>query len=189
MATTAEIRNGLTIEMEGQMFVVTWFQHVKPGKGGAFVRTKLKNVRTGRVIDRTLNAGASITIIRLEAREMQYLFHDETGYTFMDQETFDQIPIGEDIIGEDQKWLKEGEICKVMFHGDQPLSLEVPFFLELKVLETSPPVKGDTVSGSGKPATLETSAVIQVPFFVEQGDTVRVDTRTGEYLDRVTRAK
>jgi elongation factor P len=189
MATTAEIRNGLTIEMDGQMFVVTWFQHVKPGKGGAFVRMKLKNVRNGRVLDRTLNAGANITIIRLDAREMQYLFHDDTGYTFMDQETFDQIPIGEDIVGEQQKWLKEGEICKLMFHDETPLSLEIPFFLELEVVETAPSVKGDTVSGSGKPATLETGAVIQVPFFVEQGDTVRVDTRTGEYLDRVTRAK
>jgi len=189
MATTADIRNGLTIEMDGQMFMVTEFQHVKPGKGGAFVRMKLKNVRTARVIDRTLNAGAPITIVRLVSREMQYLFHDDTGYTFMDQETFDQVSLGEDIVGEEKKWLKEGEVCKVMFHDDTPLSLEVPFFLELDVVETAPPVKGDTVSGSGKPATLETGAVIQVPFFVEQSDTVRVDTRTGEYLDRVARGK
>lgn len=189
MATTADIRTGLTIEMDGQMFTITEFQRVKPGKGGAFVRMKLKNVRTGRVVDRTLNAGASITIVRLDAREMQYLYQDETGYTFMDQETFEQIPLGEDIVGEQKQWLKEGEICKVMFRGDTPLTLEVPFFLELEVVETAPGVRGDTVSGSGKPATLETGAVIQVPFFVEQGDGVRVDTRTGQYLDRVMRAK
>jgi elongation factor P len=189
MATTADIRNGLTIEMDGQVFMITEFQHVKPGKGGAFVRMKLKNVRTGRVIDRTLNAGTPITMIRLDIHEMQYLYQDDTGYTFMDQETFDQISLGEEIVGEQTKWLKEGEVCKVMFHGDTPLILEIPFFLELEVVETAPPVRGDTVSGSGKPATLETGAVIQVPFFVEQSDTVRVDTRTGEYLDRVVRAK
>lgn len=189
MASTADIRNGLTIEMDGQMFTVIEFQRVKPGKGGAFVRMKLKNVRTGRVIDRTMNAGASITIIRLEAREMQYLFHDDTGYTFMDQETFDQIPVPEEIVGDKKKWLKEGDICKVMFREEEPLNLEVPFFLELEVTETAPGVRGDTVSGSGKPATLETGAVIQVPFFINQGDTVRVDTRSGEYLDRVARVK
>ncbi|MBM3324193.1 MAG: elongation factor P [Calditrichaeota bacterium] len=189
MATTADIRNGLTIEMDGQIFMVTEFQHVKPGKGGAFIRMKLKNVRTGRVIDRTLNSGASITIVRLEVRDMQYLYHDHTGYNFMDQETFEQLSLDEEIIGEQKKWLKEGEVCKVMFHENSPLILEIPFFLELRVMETAPGVRGDTVSGSGKPATLETGALIQVPFFIEQGDIVRVDTRTGEYLDRTARAQ
>jgi elongation factor P len=189
MATTADIRNGLTVEMDGQLFVIAEFQHVKPGKGGAFVRIKLKNVRTGRVIERTLNAGASIEIVRLDSRDMQYLFHDETGYTFMDQENFEQISLTEEIVADQKKWLMDGEICRVMFHGDTPLTLEVPFFMELKVTETAPGVRGDTVSGSGKPAILETGAAIQVPFFIEQGDTIRVDTRTGEYLDRIARAK
>jgi elongation factor P len=188
MATTADLRNGLTLEMEGQIFMVTEFQHVKPGKGGAFVRIKLKNVRTGRVIDRTMNSGSSISIVRLESRDMQYLFHDDTGYTFMDQETFEQMSLNEDIVGDQRKWLKEGEVCKVMLHENSPLILEVPFFLELKIVETAPGVRGDTVSGSGKPATLETGAVIQVPFFIEQGDMVRVDTRTGQYLDRTARS-
>jgi len=189
MATTADIRNGLTVEMDGQLFVIAEFQHVKPGKGGAFVRIKLKNVRTGRVIERTLNAGASIEIVRLDSRDMQYLFHDETGYTFMDQENFEQISLTDEIVADQKKWLRDGEICRVMFHGDTPLTLEIPFFMELKVTETAPGVRGDTVSGSGKPATLETGAAIQVPFFIEQGDTIRVDTRTGEYLDRIARAK
>lgn len=185
MATTADIRKGLTIQMEGQAFQITGFQHVKPGKGGAFVRITLKNVKTGRVIDRTLNSGAAIEIVRVDTHDMQFLYKDGDSYHFMDQESFDQVFFGEDLIGENAKWMKEGIICKVNFLSDQPLSLEVPNFLELEIVETTPGVRGDTVSGSGKPATLDTGAVVQVPFFIEQGEIIRVDTRTSAYLDRV----
>lgn len=171
--------------MEGQTFQITDFQHVKPGKGGAFVRITLKNVKTGRVIERTLNSGASIEIVRIEAREMQFLYKDGDSYHFMDQESFDQVFFGEELVGENAKWMKEGINCKISFLDNQPLSMEVPNFLEVKIIETAPGVRGDTVSGSGKPATVETGAVVQVPFFIEQGEVIRVDTRTSEYLDRV----
>lgn len=185
MATTADIRKGLTIQMEGQAFQISDFQHVKPGKGGAFVRITLKNIKTGRVIDRTLNSGATIEIVRVDTHDMQFLYKDGDSYHFMDQESFDQVFFGEELIGENGKWMKEGIICKVSFMSNQPLSLEVPNFLELEIVETTPGVRGDTVSGSGKPATLETGAVVQVPFFIEQGEVIRVDTRTSAYLDRV----
>ncbi|MFZ5433956.1 MAG: elongation factor P [Calditrichota bacterium] len=185
MATTADIKKGLTINMEGQTFVITDFQHVKPGKGGAFVRITLKNVKSGRVIERTLNSGASIEIVRIDTRDMQFLYKDGDSYHFMDQESFDQVFYGDDVIGDNAKWMKEGIVCKISYLDSQPLSMEVPNFLELEVTETAPGVKGDTVSGSGKPATLETGAVVQVPFFVDQGEVIRVDTRTSAYLDRV----
>jgi elongation factor P len=188
MATTADIRKGLTLQMEGQIFQIVDFQHVKPGKGGAFVRMSLRNLKTGRVIDRTLNSGAAIETVRVEARDMQFLYHDGTDYHFMDQESYDQITLPGEIIGDSGIWMKEGIVCRVNFLHDEPLSMEVPNFLELKITQTAPGVKGDTVSGSGKPATLETGAVVQVPFFVDQGDVIRVDTRTKVYLDRVQRA-
>lgn len=188
MATTADIRKGLTVEMEGQVFQITDFQHVKPGKGGAFVRITLRNVRTGRVIDRTLNSGASIEIVRIDGREMQFLYQEGDDYHFMDQESFEQTFLSKDMVGDNAKWMKEGIVCKVAYLDDQPLSMEVPNFLELEITQTAPGVKGDTVSGSGKPATLETGAIVQVPFFVDQGDVIRVDTRTSSYLDRVKRA-
>jgi len=188
MATTADIRKGLTIQTEGQIFQISDFQHVKPGKGGAFVRMVLRNVKTGRVIERTVNSGSSIEIVRVDERDMQFLYRDGDSYHFMDQESFDQVFFGEELIGDNAKWMKEGVICRVTFIEDQPLSMEVPNFLELEIVQTAPGVKGDTVSGSGKPATLETGAVVQVPFFVDQGDVIRVDTRTSVYLDRVKRA-
>jgi elongation factor P len=187
MATTADIRKGLTVQMEGQIFLIADFQHVKPGKGGAFVRITLRNIKTGRVIERTLNSGATLDIVRVDARDMQFLYREEDMYHFMDQESFDQVAMGKELIGDNGKWMKDGMICRVNFLHDEPLSLEVPNFLELKITETAPGVKGDTVSGSGKPATLETGAVVQVPFFVDQGDVIRVDTRTGAYLDRIKR--
>ncbi|HEY3294320.1 MAG TPA: elongation factor P [bacterium] len=187
MATTADIRKGLTVQMEGQIFLIADFQHVKPGKGGAFVRITLRNIKTGRVIERTLNSGASLDIVRVETRDMQFLYHDGDGYNFMDQESFEQIVLGPELVGDNGKWMKDGVVCRVSFLQDVPLSMEVPNFLELQITETAPGVKGDTVSGSGKPATLETGAVVQVPFFVDQGDVIRVDTRTSEYLDRVKR--
>jgi elongation factor P len=188
MATTADIRKGLTIAMEGQIFQIAEFQHVKPGKGGAFVRITLKNVKTGRVIDRTLNSGASIEIVRVDARDMQFLYQDGEVYHFMDQNSYEQVPLDKELVGDNAKWMKDGIICRISFLDEQPLSMEVPNFLELQVTQTAPGVKGDTVSGSGKPATLETGAVVQVPFFVDQGDVIRVDTRTSAYLDRIKRS-
>ena len=187
MATTADIRKGLTVQMEGQIFQIADFQHVKPGKGGAFVRITLRNIKTGRVIERTLNSGASLDIVRVDTRDMQFLYKDGDGYNFMDQESFEQIVLGKELLGDNEKWMKEGIICRVSFLNEIPLSMEVPNFLELLITDTAPGVKGDTVSGSGKPATLETGANVQVPFFVDQGDIIRVDTRTSEYLDRVKR--
>jgi elongation factor P len=187
MATTADIKKGLTLQVEGQIFVVADFQHVKPGKGGAFVRITLRNIKTGRVIERTLNSGASLDIVRIDARDMQYLYREDDQYHFMDQESFEQVGLSKEMVADNAKWMKDGIICRVNFLQDLPLSMEVPNFLELEIIETAPGVKGDTVSGSGKPATLETGAVVQVPFFVDQGDVIRVDTRTSEYLDRVKR--
>lgn len=188
MATTADIRKGLTIAVEGQIFQIADFQHVKPGKGGAFVRISLKNVKTGRVIDRTLNSGASIEIVRVDVRDMQFLYQDGEVCHFMDQESYEQVPLDKELIGDNAKWMKDGIVCRVSFLDEQPLSMEVPNFLELEVTQTAPGVKGDTVSGSGKPATLETGAVVQVPFFVDRGDVIRVDTRTSAYLDRIKRS-
>jgi elongation factor P len=187
MATTADIRKGLTLQMEGQIFTIADFQHVKPGKGGAFVRMSLRNVKTGRVIDRTLNSGASLDVVRVDIREMQFLYREGEDFHFMDQESYDQITLGKEMLGDNVKWMKDGIICKVSFIDETPLSMEVPFFLETEVKECAPGVRGDTVSGSGKPALIDTGATVQVPFFVDQGDWIRVDTRTGEYLDRVKR--
>jgi elongation factor P len=185
MATTAEIRKGLTINMDGQLFEISDFQHVKPGKGGAFVRTTLRNVRTGRVIDRTMNAGANIEIVRVEGRDLQYLYKDDDFYYFMDQESYEQFQFTHTLVGDKGVWMKDGIICHVNFHGEEPLTLVLPNFLELEIAQTEPGVRGDTVSSSGKPATLETGAVVQVPLFIDQGETIRVDTRTSQYLDRV----
>jgi elongation factor P len=187
MATTADIRKGLTIEMEGQIFEITYFQHVKPGKGGAFVRITLRNARTGKVIDRTLNSGASLDIVRVEGRDLQYLYKDDDFFYFMDQETYEQFQFGPQAIGDNAKWMKDGVVCRVNFLGAEPLTLEVPNFLELQITQTEPGLRGDTVSSSGKSATLETGAIVQVPLFIDQGEVIRVDTRTCEYIDRVKR--
>ncbi|MCL4304512.1 elongation factor P [bacterium] len=188
MATTADIRKGLTIQMEGQIFEIADFQHVKPGKGGAFVRITLRNARTGRVIVRTLNSGASIDTVRVEGKDLQFLYGDGEFFHFMDQESYEQFQFTTDWIGDKAQWLKEGVVCRVNFLESEALTLELPNFLEFEITETAPGFKGDTVSNTGKPATLETGAEINVPLFCETGDVVRVDTRTGEYLDRVKRA-
>ncbi len=188
MATTADIRKGLTIQMEGQIFEIADFQHVKPGKGGAFVRITLRNARTGRVIERTLNSGASIDTVRVDGKDLQFLYGDSEFFHFMDQESYEQFQFTTDWIGDKSRWLKEGVVCRVNFLESEALTLELPNFLEFEITETAPGFKGDTVSNTGKPATLETGAEINVPLFCETGDVVRVDTRTGEYLDRVKRA-
>lgn len=187
MATTADFRNGLVIEIDGQLWTIIYFQHVKPGKGGAFVRTKLKNVLTGAVLERTYRAGERVTDVRLERRPVTYSYSDGHLYHFMDQNTFEMIPLSDEIIGEDQlKYLKENMACEGLVHEGNVLSVELPFFVELEVTETDPGVRGDTAQGGTKPAQLETGAVIQVPLFVEIGDVVKVDRREDKYLTRVT---
>lgn len=185
MATTADIKNGLVIDFEGALYNIVEFQHVKPGKGGAFVRIKMKNLVTGRVLDRTLRSGEKIEIVRMDARPMQYLYQDGDHFVFMDQETYEQVSVPEPVVGDAAVYLKEGENVKINFNDETPVTLEIPFFLNLKIIECEPGVKGDTVSNVTKPAKLETGAVVQVPLFVEEGETIRVDTRTSEYIERV----
>ena len=187
MATTADFRNGMVLDMDGVLWGIAYFQHVKPGKGGAFVRTKLKNVLTGQVVEKTFRAGEKVNDVRLERRPVQYSYSDGELYYFMDKQTFDIIPIAGDMIGEDQlKYLQENMDCEGLVHDDKVLNVELPAFVELAVAETEPGMKGDTAQGGTKPAKLETGALIQVPLFVEIGDVLRVDRREDKYLTRVT---
>ena len=186
MATTADIKNGLVLELDGQLYQITYFQHVKPGKGGAFVRTKLKNVRTGLVLERTFNSGERITDVRLERRPIQFSYGDGHFYHFMDQQTFDDILITDEIIGEDQlRYLKEGMECEGLVYKDTVILVDLPVFVELAVTRTDPGFRGDTATGGTKPATLETGATVQVPLFIEEGQVIRVDRREDKYLTRV----
>ena len=175
------------MEMDGQLWTIVYFQHVKPGKGPAFVRTKLKKVLTGAVVEKTFRAGEKVTDVRLERRPVTYSYSDGQLFHFMDQNTFEMIPLSEDIIGPDQlKYLKENMECEGLVHEGNFLSVELPSFVELEVTETDPGLKGDTAQGGTKPATLETGAVVQVPLFVEIGDVLKVDRREDKYLTRVT---
>jgi elongation factor P len=185
MPTTNDLKNGMTLNIDGNLMSVVEFQHVKPGKGGAFVRTKLKNVRTGRVLDRTFRADEAVDVAILDKREMQYLYRDDTGFHFMDTETYEQSVVEPDAVGDAASYLVDGSTPYVTFYEGTALGLELPAAVELTVTETEPGVKGDRVSGATKPATVETGAVVQVPLFVESGDRVKVDTRTGAYLTRV----
>ncbi len=184
MISTNDLRTGITIELDGDAFAVLDFQHVKPGKGAAFVRTRLKNVKTGNVAERTFRAGEKVAKANIEKKEMQYMYESSGEYQFMDQETYDTITIAGDKLGDATKWLKEGMKIEVQYFDGNIVGIELPNFVELEITDTPPGVKGDTASGGGKPATLETGAIINVPFFVNPGDKVRVDTRTGQYLDR-----
>lgn len=185
MATTSEFRNGMVIRLEGELFTIVEFQHVKPGKGMGFVRTRLKNVRTGAVLDRTFRSGEQVEEVRLERREMQFLYRSDDMLYFMDTETYEQFSVPAEAAGDAVLFLKEGDTASVLMDGDTPVGVEVPYFVELKVVETEPGVRGDTATGGSKPAKLETGLVVQVPLFVEEGDTVKVDTRTREYIERV----
>jgi elongation factor P len=182
---TSQFRNGLKIELDGEPFTMIYFQHVKPGKGGAFVRTKVKNLKTGRVLDRTFRAGERVDEADVEERTMQYLYLDGANLVFMDTQTYDQIPFSPEQVGDARKFLKENLEVSVVFWRGQPIGLELPSFIEASVTRCDPGVKGDTASGATKPATLETGAVLQVPLFIKEGDTLRVDTRTGAYVERV----
>jgi elongation factor P len=188
VATTADFRNGMTIQMEGALYTLVYFQHVKPGKGGAFVRTKLKNVLTGAVLERTFRAGEKVDEVRLERRPVQYSYKDGHLYYFMDEQTYESIPLSDDVIGEDQlQYLKENMACEGLVHGDTIISVELPYFVELEIVETDPGLRGDTASGGTKPAKLETGAVVQVPLFLEEGEIIRVDRREDKYIERVSR--
>ncbi len=188
MASTADFRNGMVIEIDGGLWAISYFQHVKPGKGGAFVRTKLKNVLTGAVVDRTYRAGEKVKDVRLERRPVSYSYSDGELYYFMDANTYDMIPIAGDLLGEDQlKFLKENMACEGLVHDDTVISVELPQFVELEVTQTDPGFKGDTAQGATKPATLETGAVINVPLFVEEGDVLKIDRREEKYLSRVSK--
>jgi elongation factor P len=172
--------------MEGGLYQMTYFQHVKPGKGGAFVRTKLKNVKTGLVIERTFTAGERVTDVRLERRPLQFSYADGHFYHFMDMQTFDDIMLTDELIGSHQlKYLKEGMECEGLVHRDTVILVELPFFVELAVTQTDPGIRGDTATGGTKPAVLETGATVQVPLFIEQGQVIRVDRREDKYLTRV----
>jgi elongation factor P len=187
MATTADFRNGLCIEYNGKLYSIVQFQHVKPGKGAAFVRTKLKNLENGKVIENTFNAGVKINTVRIERRPYQFLYKDDTGYHFMHQETFEQIMLNEAQV-ENTDLFKEGQYVEIVVHAENEtvLSCELPPFVELEVTYTEPGLKGDTASSSAlKPATLETGASINVPLFIEIGEKIKVDTRTREYSERV----
>lgn len=186
MATTADIKNGLCIEFNGDLFVVTEFQHVKPGKGAAFVRTKLKSLTTGKVLQNTFPSGTKINIQRVERRPYQFLYKDESGYNFMHAETFEQVSIDEILINAPQ-FLKEGQNVEVMFHADTEsvLTCELPAFVVLEVTYSEPGVKGDTATNTLKPAVVETGAAVNIPLFVNVGEKIKVDTRTGEYSERV----
>ena len=187
MATvsTADFRNGMCIINNGKMCTIVEFQHVKPGKGGAFVRTKLKDIKTGRVVDYTFNAGTKFDSVRLESKKMQYLYNDGADYWFMDNDTFEQMPIAADMVGAASDWLKENDEATLLYAGDELISLEPQMFVELEVTHTEPGFKGDTATNTLKPATLETGKEVQVPTFIEIGDVLQIDTRDGRVIKRV----
>ena len=182
--STAEFKKGLKIQFDGAPYTIVDFQHVKPGKGGAFVRTKLKHMRLGRVIDNTFRAGEKVELVDFDEKRMQYLYKDDR-YHFMDLESYDQISLSAEEVGDARDFLKENTEVEILFIDGSPVTVELPNFMELQIVKTDPGIRGDTASGGSKPATLETGAVVQVPLFLNEGDVVKVDTRSSEYLSRV----
>lgn len=185
MADTSDFKNGLVLRIDGQLQQIVEFQHVKPGKGPAFVRTKLKNVLSGKIVDKTFNAGVKVETATVDRRDMTYLYHDGTDYVFMDGETFDQIAISEATIGDSARFLLENMSVQVATHEGEPLYVELPVAVELEVTHTETGLQGDRSTGGTKPATVETGAEVQVPLFINTGDKLRIDTRDGSYLGRV----
>jgi len=185
MYSTTDFKKGLKIELEGVPYAIVDFQHVKPGKGGAFVRTKLKSLLTGRVLDQTFRSGEKVKRPDLMEREMQYLYREGDTFCMMDNETYEQIMITEDQVGEARLFLTENLDVKILFFNQQPVAVDLPLFVQLEVAQTEPGVKGDTAAGGTKPATLESGVTIQVPLFISEGERVKVDTRTGTYIERV----
>jgi len=186
MATTNDLKNGLVLNLDGQLWAVVEFQHVKPGKGGAFVRTKLKNVLSGKVVDKTFNAGVKVETANVDKRDMQYLYRDGDDWVFMDTSTYDQVNIPNSVVGDNSRWMLENQECIVAMHEGNALYVELPAAVELTISYTEPGLQGDRSTGGTKPATLETGAEIQVPLFIESDTRVKVDTRDGSYLGRVT---
>ena len=185
MISAGDFRNGLTIEVENNVLQIVEFQHVKPGKGAAFVRTKLKNIKSGGVVERTFRPTEKFPQARIDRKDMQYLYADGDLFYFMDTETYDQVALNEETVGDALKFVKENEMCKICAHNGSVFSVEPPLFVELDITDTEPGFKGDTATGATKPATVETGAVVYVPLFVDMGDKIKIDTRTGEYLSRV----
>lgn len=185
MATTNDIKNGMVLVLDGQLWTVLWFQHHKPGKGGAVVRSKLKSVATGKTVDRTFNADVKVETANVDKREMQFLYHDGTSYVFMDNTTYDQLSLDPDVVGEATSYLLDNLDVVVAVHEGAPLYIELPASVELTIDYTEPGVQGDRSSGGTKPATLETGKEIQVPLFIDNGEKIKVDTRDGSYLGRV----
>ena len=186
MATTNDLKNGMVLKLDGQLWSVVWFQHHKPGKGGAVVRTKLKSVLSGKVVDRTFNADVKVDIAQVDKRDMQYLFHDGSGFVFMDNSTYDQMTLSDSVVGEAKDYLLDNGEVMVAVNDGQPLYIELPASVELTVEYTEPGLQGDRSSGGTKPARLETGKEIQVPLFITSGEKVKVDTRDGSYLGRVS---
>lgn len=185
MISAGDFRNGVTLEIEGNVYQILEFQHVKPGKGAAFVRTKLKNIINGGVVEKTFRPTEKFPAARIDRVDMQYLYSDGDLYHFMNVETFDQIALNSDDVGDALKFVKENEMVKICSHNGNVFAVEAPLFVELEITDTEPGFKGDTATGATKPATVETGAVVYVPLFVEQGNKIKIDTRTGEYLSRV----
>ena len=185
MVSAGDFRNGVTFEMDGNVYQIIEFQHVKPGKGAAFVRTKLKNIKSGGVVEKTFRPTEKCPQARIDRKDMQYLYNDGELFYFMDVENYEQIPLSQDAIGDALTFVKENEMCKVCSHNGSVFAVEPPLFVELVITETEPGFKGDTATGATKPAIVETGAKVMVPLFVDQGDTIKIDTRTGEYLSRV----
>jgi elongation factor P len=184
MISTNDMRPGQTLNLDGTLFTITYYQHVKPGKGHAFVKTKLKNVDTGAVTDRTFRADEKVELAVLDKREMQYLYKDAAGLVFMDNESYEQVHVDADLLGQAAKFLKDGTTCVVQTYNGRPVGADLPVSMVLEITETEPGMKGDRVSGALKPATVETGAIVQVPLFLETGDKIKVDTRNGEYSSR-----
>lgn len=184
MIVAGDFRNGVTFELDGQIFQIVEFQHVKPGKGAAFVRAKMKNIITGSTVERTFNPSDKMPRAHIERKDMQYLYNDGNLHYFMDVETYEQLPLNISAIGDSLKFVKENTVVKVLSHKENVFGIEPPTFVELQIVETEPGFKGDTATGATKPATLETGAIVKVPLFVNQGDVIKVDTRTGEYMER-----
>jgi len=185
MISAGDFKNGLTLEIDGQVIQIMEFQHVKPGKGAAFVRTKIKNVMSGSVLERTFRPTEKFPSARIDKVDMQYLYADGDLYNFMDTNTYEQVALNEETVGDALKYVKENDSCKVLSYNGKVFSIEPPLFVELEITNTEPGFKGDTAQGATKPAVVETGATVYVPLFVEQGDTIKIDTRTGEYLSRV----
>lgn len=185
MVSTNDLKNGMVLDLDGQLWSVVWFQHHKPGKGNTVVRTKLKHVLSGKVVDKTFNSDTKVDTAQVDRREMQYLYYDGSGYVFMDTQTYEQMTLGENVVGEAKNYLLEEQMATVAIHEDNPLYIELPASVELEITYTEPGLQGDRSTGGTKPATLQTGVQIQVPLFVTTGEKVKVDTRTGEYLGRI----